>query len=62
MSDSERVIRARIAQLTELFTELKQEDARMKVLMHDHYERLERHLEQARSATAIATAAMKISA
>jgi hypothetical protein len=47
MTDSEKAIRARIAQLTELFTELKQEDARMKVLMHDHYERLEHHLEQA---------------
>jgi len=45
MSDSERVIRARMAQLTELLTELDGEDARMKLLMHDHYERLD-HLEQ----------------
>ena len=45
MSDSERVIRARMAHLTELLTELEGEDARMKLLMHDHYERFD-HLEQ----------------
>ena len=46
VTDSERVIRARIAQLNELLTELEKEDARIKLLMHDHYERLEHHLEQ----------------